>query len=326
MGPCDLDNLMCKVPFGSHSNVIMGTADCGDVGVYRLSDDIAIVQSVDYFPPLVSDPHLFGQIAAANALSDIYTIGAKPITGLNLLAAPANEDPDILAAILSGAEERMAEAGAVILGGHTIKDDTIKYGIAMTGVIHPDKLIRHDTPVAGDVLLLTKAIGTGILVTANAEGVVDEDTMTLAYKQMATLNKPVAELLREMDAHAATDITGFGLIGHATQMLMHKHVGYKIDYNRLQLLPGVEDFAKSDYYPAGTKANMKYYKEHVDYGDCPKYKKLVLNDAQTSGGLLISLPRESAEKMIDVLSSKNVGAEIIGEVVEQHPGRIEVVP
>lgn len=326
MGPCELDDLLAMVPTGDHPDLLMGLADSGDVGVYRVSPEVAIVQSVDYFPPLVSDAYRFGQIVAANAFSDIYTAGAKPITALNLLAAPHDVDAEILADILRGGHEKTSEAGAVIIGGHTIQDDTIKYGLAVTGVVHPDKMLRHNTPAAGDVLVLTKAIGTGITVTANSMGVVDEQTMNINIEQMCALNKAAAELMLEMGAHAATDITGFGLIGHARQMLMQGKVGYRFEYGKVPLLPGVEDFVGAGYYPAGSKRNLKYFEEYVDYTGCTKEQKIIANDAQTSGGLLISLPGESAEKMVEMLGGKDAGVAIVGEVVDEHPGRIEVVP
>jgi selenide,water dikinase len=301
----------------------MGMADSGDVGIYRLSDDIAIVQSVDYFPPLVADAYRFGQIAAANALSDIYTTGAKPVTGLNLFAAPHGEDVNVLADILRGGHDKMTEAGAVIVGGHTLLDDNIKYGLAVTGVVHPDRIVRHDNPIAGDVLVLTKAIGTGSTVTARAQGVVSDEIMQAVIDQMCTLNRAASEAMVGLGAHAATDVTGFGLIGHAFLMLPRGKVGYRIYYDKVPLLTGVEDFAAAGYYPAGTKNNLKHFREHVDYGNASKQQRIILNDAQTSGGLLISLPADSAEKIVEMLGGS---AAVIGDVVEQHPGRIEVVP
>lgn len=326
MGPCELDDLLDLVPTGDHPDLMMGLADSGDVGIYRLSPDIAVVQSVDFFPPLVADAYRFGQIAAANAYSDLYTVGAKPITGLSLLAAPHGEDKKILADILSGAHDKSTEAGAVIIGGHTIQDTSIKYGLAVTGVVHPDKIIRHDTAVAGDVLVLTKAIGTGITVTANSMGVVDDEIMKINIDQMCALNRIASGLMVEMGAHASTDITGFGLAGHAFQMLKRGKVGYRIEYKKIPLLPGVVDFVGAGYYPAGSKRNMKYFEEHIDYVDCTKEQKIILNDAQTSGGLLISIPAREAEKLVEKLGGKDAGVAIVGEVVEKHPGRIEVVP
>ncbi len=325
MGPCELGDLLDMVPTGDHPNLIMGLAESGDVGIYRLSPDIAIVQSVDYFPPLVADAYRFGLIAAANAYSDLYTVGAKPITGLSLLAAPHGEDPKTLADILRGAHDKSTEAGAVIIGGHTIQDVDIKYGLAVTGVVHPDKMLRHDTPVAGDVLVLTKAIGTGITVTANSMGIVSDEIMKINLDQMCTLNKAAAELMVELGAHASTDITGFGLVGHAYQMLKQGKVGYRIEYKKIPLLPGVVDFVGAGYYPAGSKRNLKYFKEHIDYADCTKEQRIILNDAQTSGGLLISLPGNVAEKLVEKLGGRDAGVAIVGEVVEEHPGRIEVV-
>ena len=326
MGPCELDDLLKMVPTGDHPNLLMGLADSGDVGIYRLSPEIAIVQSVDFFPPLVADAYRFGQIAAANAYSDLYTVGAKPITGLSLLAAPHGEDKQILADIMRGAHDKSTEAGAVIIGGHTIQDTSIKYGLAVTGVVHPDKMLRHDTAVAGDVLVLTKAIGTGITVTANSMGIVSDEIMKTVLDQMCALNRIASGLMVAMGAHASTDITGFGLIGHAYQMLKVGKVGYRLKYKKIPLLPGVEDYVGAGYYPAGSKRNLKYFEEHIDYADCTKEQKIILNDAQTSGGLLISIPGNVAEKLVEKLGGKDAGVAIVGEVVGEHPGRIEVVP
>ncbi len=324
MGPCELDDLLKMVPVGNHPDLLMGLADSGDVGIYKISDDIAVVQSVDYFPPLVADAYRFGQITAANALSDIYTVGAKPITGLNLFASPHGEDPKMMADILTGGHDKMTEAGAVIIGGHTILGDTIMYGLAVTGIVHPDKIIRHDTPEVGDALVLTKPIGTGITVTANSNGLVDEKTYTILLDQMCRLNKAASEAMVELRAHAATDVTGFGLVGHALDIVHKARAGIRIHYGKVPLLPGVEDFVKAGYYPGGSKRNMKHFAGRVEYAGCSKEQTIIVNDAQTSGGLLIALPPDAARKLVDKLGGTDGGAAIIGEVVAEHPGKVEV--
>ena len=324
MGPCDLNDLLKMVPVHTSPELLMGLADSGDVGIYRVSDDLAIVHSVDFFPPHIPNAHKFGMITAANALSDIYAAGARPLTALNLLSSPKDEDPEILADILRGGHEKMTEAGGVIVGGHTIQDDSIKYGLAVTGVVHPDRIVRHDTPATGDVLLLTKPIGTGISISARSKEAIDDDAYEACIAWMCELNKAAGESMFDAGAHASTDVTGFGLIGHALQMIEKGKVGFRIDYSKIPILPGVAEFASQKLYPRGTKKNHEYFTERVDFGDLSFEKQIVMNDSQTSGGLLISIPAAGAEKLLGLLGD-DFGAAVIGKVVAEHPGRIMVV-
>lgn len=294
--------------------------------MFRLTPELAIVMSADFFPPHVSDAHTFGAIAAANALSDLYAMGARPLTALNLLATPEKADQAHLLAILDGAREKLAEAGAVIAGGHTIASRTLMYGLSVTGAVHPDKLKRNTTVQVGDVLVLTKPIGTGILIHGHAAGDTSDSELNYTCQLMMTLNKLAGEALADVSAHAATDITGFGLIGHALDMLSLKQAGMVIDFASVPLLPRSIELAERGNLPKGSRANAEFTDCNVDYGDCPPAARSVLNDAQTSGGLLVSLAEADAQALIARLADAgyNWPAAIIGYVTDAHAGKIKV--
>jgi selenide,water dikinase len=298
-----------------------------DAGVFRLTPELAIVQSADFFPPHVSDPRIFGAIAAANALSDIYAMGARPVTVLNLLATPEKLPQAQLVAMLDGAREKVEEAGAVIAGGHTITSRTLMYGLSCTGVVHPDKLVKNTTAQVGDVLVLTKPIGTGIVIHAHATGDMDDEGLAYACSVMATLNRLAGEALVSHNAHASTDITGFGLIGHALDMLSLGEIGMEIDFAQVPLLPGVMKLAQRGNIPAGSRANAAYTDCHTEYEGCPEEVRLVLNDAQTSGGLLVALEPREAARLGPTLRSGGyrLPTAIIGRVTAEHPGNIKVL-
>lgn len=285
------------------------------------------MQSADFFPPHIEDAHLFGQIAAANALSDLYAMGARPVTALNLLATPPKEDPNNLLSILDGARIKLAEAGAVLAGGHTITGKIIMFGCSVTGVVHPDELVRNTTPQAGDVLVLTKPLGTGIVIHGHATGDAGDEDVAQACEVMAELNRLAGEALHEVGAHASTDITGFGLIGHALDMLAHKQVGFEIDYTEVPLLPRVAELAGRGNIPPGSRANAEFTDCRASYRDCPEAARAVLNDAQTSGGLLVSLPPAGAEELLQRLrhGGYRQPVAIIGRATEEHAGMIEVI-
>lgn len=254
-------------------------------------------------------------------------MGARPVTALNLMATPAKEDPAHLLQILSGARVKLAEAGAVVAGGHTITGRIIMFGCSVTGVIHPDRIIRNTTPRPGDVLVLTKPIGTGILIHGHATGDTSDEEVAHACEVMATLNKLAGEALSEVGAHASTDITGFGLIGHALDMLALKQVGFELDYAAVPLLPRAMELARRGNLPPGSRANADYTDCRVSYRDCPAEARAILNDAQTSGGLLVSLPPANAAQLIERLSSGGYSLDvaIVGRVTEEHAGMIEVI-
>ncbi|MBN2081238.1 selenide, water dikinase SelD [bacterium] len=309
-----------------NDDLLVGPEHGADAGVFRLTPELAIVQSADFFPPHVSDAHAFGQIAAANALSDIYAMGATPVTALNLLATPAKEDQAHLLSILGGAREKLAEAGAVIAGGHTITARTIMFGCAVTGVVHPDQVLRNTTPRPGDVLVLTKPLGTGVIIHGHATGDTSDAELDYTCLVMAELNKLAGEALIPLNAHASTDITGFGLIGHALDMLALGQAGMVLRYDDVPLLPRVMELADRGNIPPGSRANAEFTACRVDYGAAPDSVVAILNDAQTSGGLLVSLSPDSAKQLIARLAGGGYPYEprIIGYVTDEHAGNIKV--
>jgi selenide,water dikinase len=301
-------------------NLIVGTEGFSDAGVYRLRDDLLIVQSLDFFPPLVDDPYTFGQIAAANSLSDIYTMGAKPITALNIVAFPDKElSLDVLGEILRGGAEKVKEAGAVIAGGHSVRDVEIKYGLSATGVVSPDKLLTNQKAKPGDVLVLTKAIGTGYITTANKRGQCPEDVMAAAAASMAMLNRAAAEAALAHGAHAATDITGFGLAGHANEMAESSGVTCVIDLSKLPLLAGALDLAKVGNKTRASGSNLAFTGPNVRIeAGCDELLTEIAFDAQTSGGLLIAVAAENAAALVAQAKAGGATASaIVGRVIER---------
>jgi selenide,water dikinase len=326
MGPCDLDELVKQLKLTGHPELLVGPEHGSDAGVYRLSPELAIVQSADFFPPMIADARDFGRIAAANALSDVFALGARPVTALNLLATPKDTPREALLAMLDGSQQVVEEAGAVIAGGHTILGNTVMFGLAATGVVHPDKVIRNTTAQAGDRLVLTKPLGSGITVHAHNAGQADDGELAGCIEVMTTLSRLPAEAMARHGATAATDITGFGLLGHALDMLSLKQVGFEIDYASVPLLPRAEELALAGNYPGGSKRNQEYTDEHVEFRGDTGAARLVLNDAQTSGGLLIALPAAGAESLVAELNDSPYpyAARVIGEAVDQHVGKITV--
>lgn len=306
-------------------NLLVGLDTSDDAGVYKLTEDLAIIQSVDYFTPIVDDPYMFGQIAASNALSDIYAMGGKPVTALNIVGFPISKlDKSILTDILKGAADKVHEAGATIIGGHSIDDQEPKFGMAVTGVAHPDRILTNSGACVGDVLVLTKPIGVGILSKAIKEDLLDAETAQLAAETMAQLNKGAAEAMDGLDIHGCTDVTGFGLLGHASEMAEGSGVGLEIDHDRVPVLPRTMAFAEQGVVPGGSKSNHHWLREKVSYpDDMTLAEQWVFCDAVTSGGLLVSLPEDQAETYLKALQEKGVGeAVVIGKVVADHPGKI----
>jgi selenide,water dikinase len=296
-------------------NVLVGTSTADDAGVYRLTDELALVQTVDFFTPIVDDPRTFGRIAAANALSDVYAMGGRPVTALAIAAFPENLDPSILGAILAGGAEKAAEAGIHVIGGHTIKDDEPKYGLSVTGVVHPDRIVRNDSGRAGDVLVLTKPLGTGILTTARRRDLIDEAALEPAIASMAALNRLAGEAMVACGAHAATDITGFGLIGHLREMTGDK-LGARIDSGAVPIFERALELAREGAAPGGTRNNFENALANgVLFEDAIEPAlRLLLCDAQTSGGLLIAIAPDQAGVLLERLSSQGVDARRIGEL------------
>ncbi len=270
---------------------MVGFNKADDAGVFRISDTQALVQTVDFFPPIVDDPYHFGRIAAANALSDVFAMGGKPLTALNIVGFPVARLPkEMLTEILRGGNEKVEEAGAVVVGGHSIKDNELKYGIAVTGIVHPDRIVTNSGARVGDSLFLTKPLGTGIITTGIKRGVVGEDLIAHVIDQMAALNRPAAELMVGHDVHAATDITGFGLLGHALEMATASDVSIRFDASALPILPEAQRLAGEGVNPGGANDNKAFLEGAVRFeGDIPSSLRQVLFDPQTSGGLLIAI-------------------------------------
>lgn len=307
-------------------DLLVGLETSDDAGVYQLTEEIALVQTVDYFTPIVDDPYMFGQIAAANALSDIYAMGGKPITALNIVGFPIQKlDHRILAEILRGAGEKLAEAGAVLVGGHSIDDGEPKFGMAVTGIIHPKRIWTNSSACPGDRLILTKPIGVGILTTAIKRDKLDEESIQRVTRVMAALNKTAAEVASQYEVHAATDVTGFGLLGHASEMARGSGTGIEISFSSVPVLPRTRELAEENVIPGGTKANYRWLEDKVEYDPAiDETDRLILCDAVTSGGLLLSVKPEEADALLKELLSRGVEAAIIGHVTDAHPGRIRV--
>jgi len=306
--------------------LLVGINTCDDAGVYLLNETTALIQTVDFFTPVVDDPYDFGRIAAANALSDVYAMGGRPLTAMNIICYPTRDgDLDTLARILQGGVEKVKEAGALLVGGHSVEDREPKYGLAVTGVVHPDRLLTNAKARPGDVLVLTKPLGTGVITTALKADMVPPDLLRLTTEQMAALNASAADAAQETGVNACTDVTGFGFLGHAREMAEASGVGLVIDSGTVPLLPMVYDFAAMGLLPAGAHANRCFLGEAVLIEEAvPLAIADLLFDPQTSGGLLISVPQDRAEKLLAALETRGVRAAAVGRVVEDHPGRIRV--
>jgi len=314
------------LPFPANPNVLVGVTTSDDAGVYRLSHDLALVQTVDFFTPVVDDPYDFGRIAAANALSDIYAMGGTPITALNIAAFPIDDlDGSILRRILEGGLAIATQAGVAVIGGHTIKDDEPKYGMAVTGTIHPGRIVTNATARPGDVLVLTKPLGTGILTTARKRDAITEDALAPAIVEMTRLNVAARDAMLAYGAHACTDITGFGLVGHAVEMARASHVGIEIDAAQVPLLPGVIDLIERDMIPGGTEDNLVNHSSFTSYADyVTDALRIAFSDAMTSGGLLIAASPTDARAIAKALSpTHRIG--IIGRVTEDGDGTISIM-
>ena len=304
---------------------MVGLEGRDDAGVYRLRDDLAIIETVDYFTPIVDNPYDFGQIAAANALSDVYAMGGRPITAMNIVCFPReNMDISVLREILRGGVAKLSEAGVSLVGGHSVDDREPKYGLCVIGIIHPDKVITKAGAREGDVLLLTKPLGTGIISTAMKAGVADAGMVALVTRHMATLNKKAAELMLDYQVHACTDITGFGLLGHACEMVEGAEVGMVINAASVPLLPGVEEYCRRELVPGGTRRNREFRSRMIETHVSDEMM-LILFDAQTSGGLFISLPASAGEELVGKMRDEGIEhAAIVGHVVAEPKGKITI--
>ncbi|AZB41522.1 selenide, water dikinase SelD [Bacillus sp. FJAT-42376] len=327
IGPADLQEVIRSLPPAMpNPDLLVGLDTSDDAGVYRLTDDLAIVQTLDFFTPIVDDPYSFGQVAAANAISDIYAMGGKPLTALNIVAFPiADLDKQILADILRGAGDKLKEAGATLVGGHSIEDKEPKFGLAVTGTVHPDKVRANAGAKPGDKLILTKPIGVGILTSSIKRDLLNEEEIARVTEVMATLNKTAAETMAAYDVHACTDVTGFGLLGHTSEMAKGSKAGIRIAKTAVPVLPRVRELAEQGVIPGGTKNNFAHLQGDVTFPEnMDQIDQFILCDAVTSGGLLISAADEEADALLKDLLDAGVEAAMIGEVTADHPGHIVV--
>jgi len=299
--------------------LIVGHETSDDAGVYQLTDSIALIQTVDYFTPIVDDPYMFGQIAAANSLSDVYAMGGEPKTVMNIVGYPIKKlGADTLAQILIGAADKVKEAGALTVGGHSVDDQEPKFGLSVTGIVHPDKVWKNVGAKPGDLLVLTKPIGVGILTTGIKRGKVTQEQEAIVTETMAMLNKTAAQVLSKFHPHSVTDITGFGLLGHGSEMARGSEVSFEINYSQVPILDGAVELAKDGVVPGGSKSNHKWLKDDVIYNDIAPEEEIVLCDAITSGGLLVSLSEREAYQYVEDLKAHGVShVSIIGRVIEK---------
>jgi selenide,water dikinase len=300
-----------------------------DAGVYKLRDDLAIIQTVDFFTPIVDDPYTFGQIAVTNALGDVYAMGGKPLTAMNIVCFPIKKmNISILREILSGGIDKMREADVLLVGGHSVEDDELKYGLSVTGVVHPDNVLFNKGGRAGDKLILTKPLGTGIVSTALKGGLADEVLVAKSTKCMTTLNKEAAELMWDFpDIHACTDVTGFGFLGHACEMVEDSDVGMVVRASSIPFFPEIREFVEMGVVPGGLHRNRQYRSKMIEVDPaCPDWIVDILFDPQTAGGLIIALPELQAQALLKKMHSQGiVEAAIVGEVISEPKGKILVI-
>jgi selenide,water dikinase len=322
LGPAELGGIIASLPRRRDPRVLVANETSDDAGVYRVRADLAIVNTVDFFPPIVDDPYQFGRIAAANALSDIYAMGARPITALNIVGFPSKRlAPALLGEIMRGGDERVRAAGAAVVGGHTIEDGELKYGMAVTGVIHPDRIVRNGGARKGDVIVLTKPLGTGIVATGIKQGATDPVEEAAAIESMTALNDIAGAALGRYRARACTDVTGFGLGGHAAEMIAASGaVRMELDGDAIGLLPGTARLVEAGFSTGGCKRIRAFLerKLHCAAGLAPAVVEAVV-DPQTSGGLLVSLPGREAPGYVEALRRRGLRPAVVGRIVARPP-------
>lgn len=324
LGAGALSRILEKLPRGEQDpNLLVGYDSKDDAAVYRITNELAFVQTVDFFPPMVDDPYTFGQIAAANALSDIYAMGGEVKTALNLVCFPESMDLNVLGEILRGGAEKVAEAGGSLAGGHSIADTGVKYGLSVTGLVDPRRMTANDTGRPGDKLLLTKALGVGLICTANRVGEAAPDQMEGAIRSMTTLNKTAAEVAHKYEVHAATDVTGFSFLGHLHEMMGDK-LSCVIDAHAVPVLPGAWEAADGCLYTAAGQRNRNHTGPFVRFENVPFPMEEILFDPQTSGGLLLAAAPQDAAALEQDLRTAGLPAAIVGEIFEKQTTEITV--
>lgn len=299
----------------SDKNLLVGIETSDDAAVYKLTEDIAAIQTLDFFTPVVDDPYTFGAIAAANSLSDVYAMGGKPTVAMNIVCFPNCLDIDMLGEILKGGADKVIEADAVVIGGHTVEDDEPKYGLSVMGIVHPDKILKNHGCKVGDVLILTKPIGTGIINTAIKAEIASKEVYNESVKVMTTLNKYAGEIIVDYNINACTDITGFGIMGHGYEMASASDITIKLFKDKIPVIKGAREYAEMGLVPAGTYNNKGYLENKYRLVDIPEWLEDILFDPQTSGGLLISTPKDQVEPMMERLMNLEIKSAIIGEVI-----------
>ncbi|WP_077297298.1 selenide, water dikinase SelD [Virgibacillus pantothenticus] len=327
IGPADLADIIKQLPSPTpNPNVLVGLDTSDDAGVYQINEDTAIVQTVDFFTPIVDDPYSFGQIAAANAISDIYAMGGTPITALNIVAFPVSTlDKQILTDILRGAGDKLTEAGVALVGGHSIDDKEPKFGLAVTGIVHPDKVRTNSGVQPNDKLILTKPIGVGVLTTSIKRNLLTDAETKHVTEVMATLNKTAADIMQHYHVHACTDVTGFGLLGHATEMAVASEISLNIYDHLVPKLPRVKELAALGAVPGGTKNNFQHVQRKVTFpNSMDQIDQWILCDAVTSGGLLMAVGDDEADQLLANLQTAGIPAAIIGEATEETKAHIYV--
>lgn len=319
IGPGTLAQVLGNLPKFHDENLIVGVETSDDAAIYKVSEDLALIQTLDFFTPIVDDPYLFGQIAAANSLSDVYAMGGEPKTALNIVGFPNCLDPQILGKIMEGGASKVLEAGAVLAGGHSVQDDEPKYGLSVTGFVNPNKIFKNYGSNPGDVLILTKQIGSGLINTAIKAEMAEQKWVDEVVTVMTSLNKNAKEVVENYSISACTDITGFGLAGHAMEMAASSKVTFEIDVTKVPYLSGSLEIAKMGLVPAGTYSNKDYISHDVKMDDIDDCYIDALFDPQTSGGLLVSLPKSEVESIIKDFEKKNMDTTvaIIGKVIEK---------
>ena len=325
LGPDILERVLSRIERGAADpNLLVGFDSSDDAAVYRVSDEVAVVQTLDFFPPMLEDPYVFGQIAATNALSDVYAMGGTPKTALNIVAFPKDMDVEILGEILRGGADKVMEAGAVLAGGHTIQDDTPKYGLSVTGFVDPRKFWKNFGAQTGDKLILTKPLGAGIVNTAIKADLVTEGARRAVLDSMKRLNRDACEILKEFEVHACTDVTGFGLGGHATEMAVASERTIVIDTEMLPVLPDVEKFASMGLIPGGAYRNREFAEKTGVKSQAVLWREDVVFDPQTSGGLLAAVPEREAAEIMKRMGEAGLEAGMIGEVVDRREWTLEI--